>query len=67
MLVLSRRLGETLIIGDDVKITVLGISGNQVRVGIDAPKDVSVHREEVYNRIQTEQPEQTIDTQPALQ
>ncbi len=56
MLVLSRRLGETLIIGDDVKITVLGISGNQVRVGIAAPKDVSVHREEVYNRIQTEQP-----------
>ncbi len=48
MLVLSRRLGETLIIGDDIKITVLGISGNQVRLGIAAPKDVSVHREEVY-------------------
>jgi carbon storage regulator len=63
MLVLSRRLGETLIIGDDVKITVLGISGNQVRVGIAAPKDVSVHREEVYNRIQTEQPEQITDKQ----
>jgi carbon storage regulator len=54
MLVLSRRLGETLIIGDDVKITVLGISGNQVRLGIAAPKDVSVHREEVYRRIQDE-------------
>ncbi len=54
MLVLSRRLGETLIIGDDVKITVLGISGNQVRLGIAAPKDVSVHREEVYRRIQEE-------------
>lgn len=55
MLVLSRRLGETLIIGDDVKISVLGISGNQVRLGIDAPKDVSVHREEVFLRIQDEQ------------
>ena len=54
MLVLSRRLGETLIIGDDVKITVLGISGNQVRLGIAAPKNVSVHREEVYRRIQDE-------------
>ena len=55
MLVLSRRLGETLIIGDDVKVTVLGISGNQVRLGIAAPKEVSVHREEVYNRILSEQ------------
>lgn len=54
MLVLSRRLGETLIIGDDVKVTILGISGNQVRLGIAAPKDVSVHREEVYNRIKDE-------------
>ncbi|WP_019531013.1 carbon storage regulator CsrA [Dasania marina] len=55
MLVLSRRLGETLIIGDNVKVSVLGISGNQVRLGIEAPKDVSVHREEVYLRIQDEQ------------
>ncbi len=55
MLVLSRRLGETLIIGDDIKITVLGISGNQVRLGIAAPKEVTVHREEVYRRIQEEQ------------
>jgi carbon storage regulator len=55
MLVLSRRLSETLIIGDDIRITVLGINGNQVRLGIDAPKNISVHREEVYMRIQDEQ------------
>ncbi|MET0377900.1 MAG: carbon storage regulator CsrA [Spongiibacteraceae bacterium] len=61
MLVLSRRLGETLIIGDEIKITVLGISGNQVRLGIAAPKEVSVHREEVYRRIQEE-----IGQQPAV-
>jgi len=58
MLVLSRRLDETLIIGDDIKITVLGISGNQVRLGIAAPKEVSVHREEVYLRIKEEQNQQ---------
>jgi carbon storage regulator len=54
MLVLSRRTDETLVIGDDIKITILGISGNQVRIGIAAPKEISVHREEVYNRIQAE-------------
>ncbi len=57
MLVLSRRLDESLIIADDIKITVLGISGNQVRIGIAAPKDVSVHREEIYLRIQQENEE----------
>ncbi|MFI9651919.1 carbon storage regulator CsrA [Guyparkeria halopsychrophila] len=54
MLILTRRIGEVLRIGDDVAITVLGIKGNQVRIGIDAPKDVSVHREEIYQRIKSE-------------
>jgi carbon storage regulator len=54
MLVLSRRLGEKLIIGDNVKITVLGISGNQVRLGIDAPREIPVHREEIANKIKLE-------------
>ena len=55
MLILTRRVGETLIIGDDVHITVLGVKGNQVRIGINAPKDVAVHREEIYERIKAEQ------------
>lgn len=54
MLILTRRVGETLIIGDDVKITVLDVKGNQIRIGIDAPKSLSVHREEIYQRIQTD-------------
>ncbi len=52
MLILTRRVGESLMIGEDVSITVLGIKGNQVRIGIDAPKEVAVHREEIYDRIQ---------------
>jgi carbon storage regulator len=54
MLILTRRVGETLMIGDGVTVTVVAIAGNQVRVGINAPKDVEVHREEVYERVQAE-------------
>ncbi len=55
MLILTRRVGETLMVGDDVSITVLGVKGNQVRIGINAPKEIAVHREEIYQRIKAEQ------------
>jgi carbon storage regulator len=55
MLILTRRVGETLMIGDEVTVTVLGVKGNQVRIGVNAPKNVAVHREEIYDRIKQEQ------------
>lgn len=62
MLILTRRVGETLMIGDQVSVTVLGVKGNQVRIGINAPKDVAVHREEIYDRIKREDDEGSVAT-----
>lgn len=55
MLILTRRVGETIVIGEDVAVTILGVTGNSVRVGVNAPKEVAVHREKIYERIQREQ------------
>lgn len=54
MLILTRKVGEALMVGDDVNITILGVKGNQVRIGVSAPKEIAVHREEIYQRIQKE-------------
>lgn len=62
MLILTRRVGETLTIGDEVTVTVLGVKGNQVRIGVKAPKDVAVHREEIFERIRSERTENTGST-----
>jgi len=59
VLILTRRVGETLMIGDEVKVTVLGVKGNQVRIGVDAPRDVTVHREEIYDRIKKEKEQES--------
>ena len=61
MLILTRRIGETLMVGDEVTVTVLGVKGNQVRIGVTAPKDVSVHRQEVYEKIQKESGQNTTE------
>ena len=63
MLILARRVGESLRIGDDVSVTVLGIKGSQVRIGVNAPKSVSVHREEVYDRINDENSKNSEDNE----
>ena len=69
MLILTRRVGEKLMIGDDISLVIIGIRGNQVRIGVDAPKEVTVHREEIYQRIKKEknrmQPHVTQQTQEA--
>jgi carbon storage regulator len=57
MLILTRRVGETVVIGDDVTVTVLGVKGNQVRLGVNAPKEIAVHRQEIFERIQKEKEE----------
>jgi carbon storage regulator len=64
MLILTRRVGETVMIGNEVTVTVLGVKGNQVRIGINAPKNVAVHREEIYERIKREQQTEA-ETDPA--
>ncbi len=64
MLILTRKVGETLKIGDDISVTVLGVKGNQVRIGVDAPRDVGVHRKEIYDRIHDDSSDADSTTTP---
>ena len=64
MLILTRKVGETLMIGDDISVTVLGVKGNQVRIGVNAPRDVNVHRKEIYDRIQDDSPDADSTSNP---
>jgi carbon storage regulator len=66
MLILTRRVGETVMIGNEVTVTVLGVKGNQVRIGVNAPKDVAVHREEIYERIKREEDGEAPASRPTL-
>ena len=66
MLILTRRLNETIVVGDDVKITILGVKGNQIRLGIDAPKEISVHREEIWEKINAEKGKNIVNEFPKL-
>jgi carbon storage regulator len=59
VLILTRKIGETLMVGEDVTVTVMAVHGNQVRIGINAPRDVAVHREEIYDRVQAEKAQRT--------
>ncbi|MDB6095725.1 MAG: csrA [Francisellaceae bacterium] len=67
MLILTRRVGEAVMVGDEVSVTVLGVKGNQVRLGVNAPKEVSVHREEIYQRIQREKLQKLAQLEEAIE
>ena len=67
MLILTRRIGETLMVGDEVTVTVLGVKGNQVRIGVNAPREIAVHREEIYDRIKAEEGQVKVQDQVQVQ